>query len=168
MPKSSTGSASTSLSSTLWFTGSVIFVIAVLLLVGHSTNSGTAANSATATVQAPKGSVEVIETDFHITMSQTVLPANTHITFIVHNNGRVPHELIIVKALPSGSNLPLKPDADVNEETPGLTSELDTGSSLAPGETRALTADMPAGHYIAVCNLPGHYKLGMRADLIAQ
>jgi uncharacterized cupredoxin-like copper-binding protein len=25
---------------------------------------------------------------------------------------------------------------------------------------------MPAGHYIAVCNLPGHYKLGMRVDLL--
>jgi uncharacterized cupredoxin-like copper-binding protein len=85
---------------------------------------------------------------------------------VVHNDGHVPHELIMVKAPRSGSNLPLKPDADVNEETPGLTSELDTGSSLAAGETRTLTADIPAGHYIAVCNLPGHYKLGMRVDLL--
>jgi uncharacterized cupredoxin-like copper-binding protein len=108
----------------------------------------------------------VVETDFHIAMSQTVFPANTRITFVVHNDGHVPHELIIVKAPSSGSNLPLKRDADVNEETPGLTSELDTGSSLAAGETRTLTARIPAGHYIAVCNLPGHYKLGMRVDLL--
>jgi uncharacterized cupredoxin-like copper-binding protein len=155
----------TSLSSTLWFSGSALFVVGVLLLFGFWGDQHTA-GSAGASPQEPKNAVDVIETDFHITMSQTVLPANTRITFVVHNDGHVSHELIIVKAPSTGSNLPLKPDADVNEKTPGLTSELDTGSSLAAGETRTITADIPAGHYIAVCNLPGHYKLGMRVDLL--
>jgi uncharacterized cupredoxin-like copper-binding protein len=161
-PSSANG---TSLSSTLWFSGSALFVVGVLLLFGFWGGNHTS-GSAGASPQEPKDAVEVVETDFHIAMSQTVLPANTRITFVVHNDGHVPHEVIIVKAPSSGSNLPLKPDADVNEKTPGLTSELDTGSSLAPGETRTLTADIPAGHYIAVCNLPGHYKLGMRVDLL--
>jgi uncharacterized cupredoxin-like copper-binding protein len=155
-----------SLSSTLWFSGSALFVVGTLLLAGLWGDKHTAGGSAGAPAQAGKNAVDVVETDFHIAMSQTVLPANTRITFVVHNDGNVPHELIIVKSPRSGSNLPLKPDADVNEETPGLTSRLDTGSSLAPGETRTLTADMPAGHYIAVCNLPGHYQLGMRVDLL--
>lgn len=160
-PSSATG---TSLSSTLWFCGTALFLVGVLLLVGlwDKHTSGSAA----APAPAGKNAVNVVETDFHIAMSQTVLPANTRITFVVHNTGPSPHELIIVKAPSSGSNLPLKPDADVNEATPGLTSALDSGSSLGPGETRTLTADMPAGHYIAVCNLPGHYKLGMRVDLL--
>ena len=155
----------TSLSSTLWFSGSALFMVGVLLLFSFWGDQHTS-GSAGASPPEPKNAVDVIETDFHITMGQTVLPANTRITFVVHNNGHVPHELIIVKAPSSGSNLPLKPDADVNEKTPGLTSELDTGSSLAAGETRTITADIPAGHYIAVCNLPGHYKLGMRVDLL--
>jgi plastocyanin len=160
-PSSATG---TSLSSTLWFCGTALFLVGALLLVGlwDKHTSG----SAGAPAPAGKNAVNVVETDFHIAMSQTVLPANTRITFVVHNTGPSPHELIIVKAPSSGSNLPLKPDADVNEATPGLTSALDSGSSLGPGETRTLTADMPAGHYIAVCNLPGHYKLGMRVDLL--
>jgi uncharacterized cupredoxin-like copper-binding protein len=162
VPSSATN---TSLSSTLWFCGTALFLVGALLLVGLWGDNHTS-GSASAPAQAGKNTVNVVETDFHIAMSQTVLPANTHITFVVHNNGGVPHELIIVKAPSSGSNLPLKPDADVNEKTSGLTSELDSGSSLAPGETRTLTADMPAGHYIAVCNLPGHYKLGMRVDLL--
>ena len=161
-PSSATG---TSLSSTFWFSGSALFVVGVLLLFGFWGDKHTS-GSAGASPQEPKNAVDVVETDFHIAMSQTVLPANTRLTFVVHNDGHVPHELIMVKAPRSGSNLPLKPDADVNEETPGLTSELDTGSSLAAGETRTLTADIPAGHYIAVCNLPGHYKLGMRVDLL--
>lgn len=162
-PSSPTG---VSLTSTLWFSGSVLFVIGALLIVGLWGNKPTSAGSASAPPPVGKNAVNVVETDFHIAMSQSVFPANTRITFVVHNDGAGPHELIIVKAPSSGSNLPLKPDADVNEKTPGLTSELDTGSSLAPGETRTLTADMPAGHYIAVCNLPGHYKLGMRVDLL--
>ena len=161
-PSSPTG---TSLSSTFWFSGSALFVVGVLLLFGFWGDKHTS-GSAGASPQEPKNAVVVVETDFHIAMSQTVLPANTRLTFVVHNDGHVPHELIMVKAPRSGSNLPLKRDADVNEETPGLTSELDTGSSLAAGETRTLTADIPAGHYIAVCNLPGHYKLGMRVDLL--
>jgi uncharacterized cupredoxin-like copper-binding protein len=162
-PSSATG---TSLSSTLWFSGSALFVVGVLLLFGFWGDNHTSGTSAGAAAAEPKNAVVVVETDFHIAMSQTVFPANTRITFVVHNDGHVPHELIIVKAPSSGSNLPLKRDADVNEETPGLTSELDTGSSLAAGETRTLTARIPAGHYIAVCNLPGHYKLGMRVDLL--
>jgi len=162
-PSSPTG---TSLTSTLWFSGAVLFVVGALLVVGLWDDNHISGTSAAAPAQEPKNAVDVVETDFHIAMSQTVFRANTRITFVVHNDGNVPHELIIVTAPSSGSNLPLKPDADVNEETPGLTSALDTGSSIAPGETRTLTADMPAGHYIAVCNLPGHYKLGMRVDLL--
>lgn len=166
MPTSSPRDAS--LSSTLWLTGSVFFVVGAILLVGLRHDNHTSAATTPVRATTAQNTVDVVETDYHIAMSQTVIPANTRVTFVVHNNGNVPHELIIVKALSSGSNLPLKPDADVNEETPGLTSELDTGSSLAAGETRTLTADMPRGHYIAVCNLPGHYKLGMRADLLAR
>lgn len=155
----------TSLTSTFWFTGTVLFVVGALVVVGLWDNHTSGASAATP-AHEPKNTVDVVETDFHIAMSQTVLPANSRITFVVHNEGSTAHELIIVKAPSSGSNLPLKADADVNEETPGLTSALDTGSSLAPAETRTLTADMPAGHYVAVCNLPGHYKLGMRVDLL--
>jgi len=139
-----------SLSSTLWFSGSVLFVIGALVLVSLWGNKPTSGGSAGAPAPAGKNAVNVVETDFHIAMSQTVFKAKTRITFVVHNDGNVPHELIIVKAPSAGSNLPLKPDADVNEQTPGLTSVLDSGSSLAPGETRTLTADMPTGHYVAV------------------
>jgi uncharacterized cupredoxin-like copper-binding protein len=43
---------------------------------------------------------------------------------------------------------------------------LDSGSSLQPGETRILFADLTAtGHYALVYNLPAHYRLGMHAHL---
>ena len=35
---------------------------------------------------------------------------------------------------------------------------------IAPGETKSLTLTLQKGHYALVCNLPGHYKAGMRAN----
>ncbi len=33
--------------------------------------------------------------------------------------------------------------------------------------TMALTIDLPSGHYAVVCNLAGHYRMGMHQDLWA-
>ncbi len=35
--------------------------------------------------------------------------------------------------------------------------------NLKPGETRTFTLNLAAGHYVLVCNLAGHYQMGMRA-----
>jgi hypothetical protein len=54
-------------------------VVGVLLLFGFWGDKQTS-GSAGASPQEPKNAVVVVETDFHIAMSQTVLPANTRIT----------------------------------------------------------------------------------------
>jgi uncharacterized cupredoxin-like copper-binding protein len=62
--------------------------------------------------------------------------------------------------------LPLRKDGSVDEESDALTSVLDSGGSLDPGESRVLFADLTTpGHYAMVCNLPKHYHLGMHLDL---
>jgi uncharacterized cupredoxin-like copper-binding protein len=66
----------------------------------------------------------------------------------------------------SATALPVRKDGSVDEESDTLEGVLDSGSSLRPHETRILYADLTtAGHYVLVCNLPDHYRLGMRADL---
>ncbi len=63
-------------------------------------------------------------------------------------------------------NLPLKPAGTADEDSDLLEAVVDSGSALAPGETRLLTANLDAGHYVLVCNLPpDHYKAGMRLDI---
>ena len=37
---------------------------------------------------------------------------------------------------------------------------------IAPGTTKSLTLTLQKGHYALVCNLPGHYKAGMRAKTV--
>ena len=38
---------------------------------------------------------------------------------------------------------------------------------MEPGAVMLLTIDMSAGHYAVVCNLPGHYAMGMHQDFFA-
>ena len=35
--------------------------------------------------------------------------------------------------------------------------------TFAGGQTRDATFDLAAGSYLLICNLPGHYQLGMTA-----
>ena len=56
----------------------------------------------------------------------------------------------------------------VNEDAPALNSVLDSGSSLRPGETRLLATTLAPGHYVLVCNLPGHFRAGMHVDVTVQ
>jgi len=37
----------------------------------------------------------------------------------------------------------------------------DSGDNVAVGTTKLFHTALAAGHYVLVCNLPGHYKLGM-------
>jgi uncharacterized cupredoxin-like copper-binding protein len=80
------------------------------------------------------------------------------VTIDATNGGKVEHELIVLRtdkpagALGAGARVP---------ET-GNAGEV---GNLAPGASKRVTLKLPAGHYALVCNLPGHYKLGMHRDL---
>jgi uncharacterized cupredoxin-like copper-binding protein len=114
----------------------------------------------------PTGShiVHVDEHDFGIHIPEVTLPAG-HYVFVDTNHGPSPHELVIWKTALSTNHLPLGANRKVNEDSPTLASALDSGSSLDPGETRLLTATLEPGHYVIVCNLPGHFMAGMHVEI---
>lgn len=115
----------------------------------------------------PSGShvVHVDEHDFGIRMSQATLPAGNYV-FVDTNHGPSPHELVMWKTSLPARHIPLEAAAHkVNEDSPALASALDSGSSLDPGETRLLTTTLERGHYVIVCNLPGHFMAGMHVDI---
>jgi uncharacterized cupredoxin-like copper-binding protein len=35
---------------------------------------------------------------------------------------------------------------------------------LPPGKSAEMTLDLTAGHYVLLCNIKGHYRLGMHTD----
>ena len=108
--------------------------------------------------------VHVEEFDYGFRLSESSLPAGK-VVFVDTNRGTIPHEFVMFKTDDHASSLPLKDDKSVNEDADSLESVADSGSSLAPGETRLITAELDAGHYALVCNLPAHYQAGMRQDI---
>jgi uncharacterized cupredoxin-like copper-binding protein len=113
---------------------------------------------------APVGDVPVALHDYKITMPSVLKPG--HHTFAVSNDGKTEHEFVVFRTDVSSSALPIDKHENVDEESSLLTSVADSGSSLKPGQTRGVptTTNLQPGHYVAVCNLPAHYRLGMSTD----
>lgn len=111
----------------------------------------------------PSGDVAVNETEYRISMPAT-LRAGRH-TFALMNNGTVAHELVVFRTDLPASALPIREDGDVSETSPLLRDVVDSGSGLKSGTGRSVSATLSPGHYVAVGNLPAHYRLGMRLDV---
>jgi len=137
----------------------VLLVCAALLIVALAVRpSGGLA--------VPHGSqvLHVDERDFALQLATTRLHAGTYV-FVDTNHGPSAHELVMWKTDDPANRLPLLPNHRVNEESSQLSSVLDSGTSLDPGQTRLLTATLPPGHYVLACNLPGHFTSGMHLDI---
>jgi uncharacterized cupredoxin-like copper-binding protein len=79
------------------------------------------------------------------------------------NEGKVDHELVVLKTDTKAADL--KVDGAVAEEEG---ENLGEASDIAPGEKGEVEVDLEPGHYILLCNLPGHYQQGMHTDLDVQ
>jgi uncharacterized cupredoxin-like copper-binding protein len=137
----------------------VVLACAIVIVIALATRT-----SGGLTVPRGVHVVHVDEHDFGIHLREVSLPAG-HYVFVDTNHGPSPHELVMWKTTEPADALPLRPNRRVNEDSPTLTSALDSGSSLNPGETRLLTTTLDPGHYVIACNLPGHFIAGMRVDI---
>ena len=112
---------------------------------------------------SPTSPTRVTVVDYRIAMP-IAMHAGTHKLQLV-NAGAQPHELLVFRTRLRAKALPVDENGKVIEESPELDTVLDSGNSLDPNKTQPLTVNLQAGHYVAVCNLPAHYRLGMRLDL---
>jgi uncharacterized cupredoxin-like copper-binding protein len=108
------------------------------------------------------GDVAVTEVEYHITVPPK-LHAGPH-TFVVKNRGTEPHELVVVRTDLAAAALP-RAGAKVDETSSQLDVAAHTGA-LAPGATRSVSVTLKPGHYVVLCDLPSHYGLGMRVDVV--
>jgi uncharacterized cupredoxin-like copper-binding protein len=128
-----------------------VAALGLLALVG-ATGCGSSASG-----QSPPSSVTTKLTELQISPSTTDVAAG-RVRISATNGGKVPHELIVIRTdkpaagLGSGSR--------VSEA--GSVGEV---ADVAPGKTKSTTLTLKPGHYVMICNLPGHYMGGMRADL---
>jgi uncharacterized cupredoxin-like copper-binding protein len=105
-------------------------------------------------------------THMAISLSQSVVPEG-NVNFLVSNDGAKLHEFVVLSTKTAADALPIvsfEGQANrINEDATGVTNVGETGNVPA-GTKKLLTINMPVGHYAIVCNLPGHYKMGMHED----
>jgi len=120
---------------------------------------------ATACSAAPADTSEVPAlyldlSDYKITSDHPTVAAG-HVVFGIRNHASMLHEVKVIKTDLAPDALPIdQAAAKANEE--GKVAEL---LNIASGASRKLVADLTPGKYVIICNVAGHYQLGMRVGL---
>jgi uncharacterized cupredoxin-like copper-binding protein len=105
-----------------------------------------------------------------VSISPSVAPAG-EVSFRVVNAGGMIHEFLVLP-LPARQAIGARPvgfDGKVSET--GSVGEASkscgegAGDGIVPGATGWVTLQLPAGRYELICNLPGHYAMGMYTEL---
>jgi uncharacterized cupredoxin-like copper-binding protein len=112
-----------------------------------------------AACSSDSGGVGATEVDYKITLDDTTLPSG-ETTFDIHNEAEQTHEFVVVKTDLAPDELPTDENGDVDEEGEGI-EPVDEVEDISAGSTESLTVNLDAGNYVAICNLPGHYRQGM-------
>jgi uncharacterized cupredoxin-like copper-binding protein len=85
------------------------------------------------------------------------------VTLEVHNaaTDRVMHELVVLKTDLAEDALPVR-KGEVPERKFQKIGEVE---NVVPGKSKRLALKLASGHYVLICNKPGHYSRGMHASL---
>ncbi len=73
----------------------------------------------------------------------------------------LPHEFVVFQTDLTPDKLPKNADGTVDEEKLGETHELE---QMDPGKGGDLSLKLAAGHFVLMCNLPGHFAAGMYTE----
>jgi hypothetical protein len=142
---------------------SVAVVGMVLAACGGDDGGSTSGGSPASTTEAPSepGAVNSTEKDFSIALDPSTTGSGP-VSFQITNEGPSTHEFVLFKTNLAPDALPVNEDGTVDEEGKGL-KLVDEVEDIAAGSSQSLEVSLDAASYVVVCNLPGHYKLGMHA-----
>ena len=145
-----------------------ILILAVAGAVGcggnddgnDSGDGGQAKAPAQTTTQPPPASaaVTIRMTEFAFDPKDAAAKAGK-VTVTAPNDGKVVHELVLLKTDADPAKLPKKGD-QVDEST-----SVGEIADVEPGSTKKATLTLEPGKYAMVCALPGHYEGGMYGSL---
>jgi uncharacterized cupredoxin-like copper-binding protein len=117
-----------------------------------SAEPGQSAGVATACVAA-----ELLEMAIPMDVSEV---SAGQVTFLVSNTGAAEHEFVLIATDLAADQLPVKDGVVDETQVPVVTRT----ALLQPGEKATVSVDLPAGHYVVICNVPGHYLAGMHTE----
>lgn len=129
--------------------------------IGFTVTDSSAQGSDIQPVAESTGTVSVIEKNYGIYLNTSAVPAG-QVQFDLSNLGPDQHEFVVFKTDLAADQLPVE-NGLVNENAASLQKQ-DEQQEYPSGETRTLTLTLDPGHYVLICNLPGHYEQGMHVD----
>ncbi|MEO8633527.1 MAG: sulfocyanin-like copper-binding protein [Chloroflexota bacterium] len=97
--------------------------------------------------------------DYRIELSVATVKPGT-VKFGIKNEGGMEHSFEMLRTDLPFDKLPTTADAKAKED--GLVKQV---KSMGIGKVAVVTADLAAGNYVIICNVAGHYQLGMRVTL---
>ncbi len=105
--------------------------------------------------------VNISLTTYAITADKTEVPAGDVIFTVTNDATDQVHEFVVLKTDTAADSLPLDSENNVDESqfTP-----LDEIEDIEIGTTHELAMTLEPGHYVLICNTPGHYNQGMSLD----
>ncbi len=84
-----------------------------------------------------------------------------HVVIGIRNHAAMVHEVKVIKTDLAADQLPVDGGAAKATED-GKVGEL---MNIPGGASRKLVIELPPGKYVLICNVAGHYQLGMRVAL---
>ena len=105
-------------------------------------------------------SVIVDMKEYAITLSVPSVKAGL-VKFGIRNNGTMVHDFDLIKTDLAFDKLPID-GGSAKAKNDGLVKQM---INIAANRSTTLSADLAAGNYVIICNVAGHYQLGMRVAL---
>ncbi len=129
------------------------------LVVGAALVASACGTTAAEPSEQPTLTVEL--TDFALSAAPGTVKAG-HVVFAIRNRSSMVHELTVIRTDLASDALPVENGkAKEDGKAGGL-------ANISGGVSRKLALELPAGRYVLICNVVGHYQLGMRAALTVE
>jgi uncharacterized cupredoxin-like copper-binding protein len=127
---------------------------------GHAqaaTNGQSDRSSSASAISSSPGTspINVSLDEWRISASTPTAKAG-EVVFRVKNNGSVTHEMVVLRTQTHAGDLP---GGVAREE-----SSIGEVADIAPHDAKSLSLRLQPGHYVLICNEPGHYMAGMYTD----
>ena len=135
-------------------------VAAALAAIAIVTSACAAAGPAD-TSEVPSIYVDI--SDYKIATDHPTIAAG-HVVVGIRNHAAMAHELKVIKTDLAPDQLPVD-GATAKASEDGKVGEL---LNIAAGASRKLVLELTQGKYVLICNIAGHYQLGMRVGLEVQ
>ncbi len=107
--------------------------------------------------QSGPAKITVTMDEWNVKLSQASVTAG-QVTFALKNNGKIVHELAVLKTDLAHDKIPVRPTDATKVQEPGIVGEIE---DVDRGQTKEAIFDLTPGTYVLICNEKEHYQAGM-------